>query len=177
MLFEKILKIVFCGLKREITYVQFHLVKVEQTCELQRRSREPGFRITKETNSTDDLPSNEPKQNLIQRANFSLVSEQKQTLSCDSVSDSGSIVLSSAYELGHKAGSPGKWQAPESPGKRARLPRQAGAGVTRKLVVINSAIVGAKRSIGANPQAWIRMWSGLTGPNVARRGLRLTVAI
>ena len=31
MLFEKILKIVFSGLKREITYVQFHCDLLEQT--------------------------------------------------------------------------------------------------------------------------------------------------
>ena len=44
MLGEKILKIVFRRLKREITYVQFHYDFLEQSCELQSRSREPGFK-------------------------------------------------------------------------------------------------------------------------------------
>ena len=44
VLFEKILKIVFSGLKREITYVQFHCDFWSNTCELQSRSRESGFK-------------------------------------------------------------------------------------------------------------------------------------
>ena len=58
MLFEKILKIVFGGLKREITYVQFH-------CDFwsKLRATEPfpgiGFQITTEASSADDLPRNE----------------------------------------------------------------------------------------------------------------------
>src|SRR6201997_1709923 len=45
MLFEQILKIVLGGLKREITYVQFHCVlNFGKTTDLQRRSRESGFK-------------------------------------------------------------------------------------------------------------------------------------
>jgi len=45
MLFEQILKIVLGGLKREITYVQFHCVlNFGKTTELQSRSRESGFK-------------------------------------------------------------------------------------------------------------------------------------
>src|ERR1043166_3317806 len=44
MLFEKILKIVFSGLKREITYVQFHCYSWSNNCQLQSRSRESGFK-------------------------------------------------------------------------------------------------------------------------------------
>src|SRR4029077_12008065 len=43
--FEQILKIVLGGLKREITYVQFHCVlNFGKTTELQSRSRESGFK-------------------------------------------------------------------------------------------------------------------------------------
>src|SRR4026207_1506970 len=44
MLFEKILKIVFSGLKREITYVQFHCYFWSNNCQLQSRSRESSFK-------------------------------------------------------------------------------------------------------------------------------------
>src|SRR5262249_28977260 len=45
VLFEQILKIVLGGLKREITYVQFHCVLIfGKTTELQSRSRESGFK-------------------------------------------------------------------------------------------------------------------------------------
>src|SRR5881396_1887439 len=45
VLFEQILKIVLGGLKREITYVQFHCVlNFGKTTELQSRSRESGFK-------------------------------------------------------------------------------------------------------------------------------------
>jgi len=44
-LFEQILKIVLGGLKREITYVQFHCCfEFGKTTELQSRSRESGFK-------------------------------------------------------------------------------------------------------------------------------------
>ena len=44
VLFEQILKIVLGGLKREITYIQFHDVLNWKTTELQSRSRESGFK-------------------------------------------------------------------------------------------------------------------------------------
>jgi hypothetical protein len=45
VLLEQILKIVLGGLKREITYVQFHCVlNFGKTTELQSRSRESGFK-------------------------------------------------------------------------------------------------------------------------------------
>jgi len=44
MLFEQILKIILSGLKREITYVQFHCVEVWKNVWLQSRSRGSGFK-------------------------------------------------------------------------------------------------------------------------------------
>ena len=62
MLFEQILKIVLCALKREITYVQFHGALKRKNY----RATEPfpgiGFQTTNEQYSPDDLPSSEVKQ-------------------------------------------------------------------------------------------------------------------
>src|SRR5215813_10960323 len=59
MLFEQILKIVLGGLKREITYVQFHCVLIWKNY----RATEPfpgiGFQTTNERRSPDDLPCSE----------------------------------------------------------------------------------------------------------------------
>jgi len=57
--FEKILEIVFSGLKREITYVQFHCDFLEQYLPATEPFPRIGFQITTEENSTDDLPRNE----------------------------------------------------------------------------------------------------------------------
>src|ERR1700674_1438843 len=57
--FEKILKIVFSGLKREITYVQFHCDFLEQYLPATEPFPRIGFQITTERDSTDDLPRNE----------------------------------------------------------------------------------------------------------------------
>ena len=62
MLFEQIVKIVLGGLKREITYVQFHSVlKLEKL-----GATEPfpriGFQTTNERGSPDDLPRSEVKE-------------------------------------------------------------------------------------------------------------------
>src|SRR5438034_6170423 len=62
VLFEQILKIVLGGLKREITYVQFHCVLNWKNY----RATEPfpgiGFQTTNERRSPDDLPRSEVKQ-------------------------------------------------------------------------------------------------------------------
>ena len=59
MLFEKILKIVFSGLKREITYVQFHCDFLEPYLPATEPFPGTGFQITPEEISADDLPRNE----------------------------------------------------------------------------------------------------------------------
>ena len=59
VLFEQILKIVLGGLKREITYVQFHYVDILE----KRWATEPfpgiGFQTINERRSPDDLPCSE----------------------------------------------------------------------------------------------------------------------
>ena len=59
MLFEKILEIVFSGLKREITYVQFHCDFLEPYLPATEPFPGTGFQITPEEISADDLPRNE----------------------------------------------------------------------------------------------------------------------
>jgi hypothetical protein len=57
--FEKILEIVFSGLKREITYVQFHYYFLEQKLPATEPFPRTGFQTTTEEISADDLPRNE----------------------------------------------------------------------------------------------------------------------
>jgi hypothetical protein len=64
MLFEKILKIVFSGLKGEITYVQFHFDFLEQYLPATEPFPGTGFQITPEEISADDLPRNEQNRKL-----------------------------------------------------------------------------------------------------------------
>src|ERR1041385_5192595 len=85
ILLEQILEIVLSGLKREITYVQFH-------CVLKRKNYRPtepfpgiGFQTTNERRPPDDLPCSEVKQRNPIRAELSLGLFERQTtinLSC-----------------------------------------------------------------------------------------------
>ena len=59
MLFEKILKIVFSSLKREISYVQFHYDLMLEKLPASEPFPGIGFQITTEEFSADDLPCNE----------------------------------------------------------------------------------------------------------------------
>jgi hypothetical protein len=59
VLFEKILEIVFSGLKGEITYVQFHCDFLEPYLPATEPFPGTGFQITPEEISADDLPRNE----------------------------------------------------------------------------------------------------------------------
>src|SRR5436190_24283876 len=62
MLFEQILKIVLRGLKREITYVQFHCVLNLEKLPSYRAVPGDRFQTTNEQRSSDDLTWSEAKQ-------------------------------------------------------------------------------------------------------------------
>src|SRR5712692_4005862 len=59
VLFEKILKIVFGGLKGEISYIQFHCDLIWKNLPASEPFPGVGFQITTEEFSADDLPCNE----------------------------------------------------------------------------------------------------------------------
>src|SRR5207248_6097602 len=62
--FEQILKIVLGGLKREITYVQFHCVLNMEKLGATEPFPGIGFQTTNERRSPDDLPCSEVKQSV-----------------------------------------------------------------------------------------------------------------